>query len=102
MSADAKPERSPSGPTETLNAGKGMPARNAKPDPERAGKPPTAHDASVEFSLATPNERDQSTDMTPDVPDPKIQQAAVDVACGREDTSKATETNRAYQNQKQG
>jgi hypothetical protein len=100
MSADTTPERSPSDPRETFNAGKGMPARDAKHDPERIGKPPTAHDASVEFSLAMPHERDQSTDMTADVPDPRIQQAAIDVDSGRQDTSKANETNRAYQDQK--
>jgi hypothetical protein len=100
MSADKSPERSPTDPRETLTAGKGMPARDAKPGPGRTGRQPTAHDASVESSLAVPNERDQSTDMTADVPDPKIQQAAIDVNSGREDTSKAQETNRAYQKQK--
>jgi hypothetical protein len=100
MSAETPPERSPTDPRENFNTGRGMPARDAKPDVERIGKPPTAHDASVESSLAMPHERDQSTDMTPDVPDPRIQQAAIDVNSGREDTSKANETNRAYQDQK--
>ena len=100
MSADTSPERSPTDPRETSTAGQGMPARKAKSDPERTGKQPAAHDASVESSLAVPNERDQSTDMTAALPDPKIQQAATDLASGREDTSKAQETNLAYQKQK--
>ena len=43
-----------------------------------------------------PNERDESVDMTNDVPDPMIEQAAADVARGLQDTSKAVELDRAY------
>lgn len=44
-----------------------------------------------------PNERDESVDMTNGTPDPVIEQAAVDVARGLQDTSKAVELDRAYQ-----
>ena len=47
-----------------------------------------------------PNERDESVDgsatITADAPDPVIEQAAVDVARGLQDTSKGAEMNRAY------
>jgi hypothetical protein len=46
--------------------------------------------------LLMPNERDESIAMTPDAPDPVIEQAAVDVARGLQDTSKGVELNRAY------
>ena len=62
----------------------------------KVGKPPTPHDAAVEAQLKMPHERDESLDMTPDVPDPMIEQAAVDVARGLQDTSKAVELNTAY------
>ena len=68
---------------------------------------PPAHSASVgnlsptsdvadEAKLKMPNERDESVDMTADEPDPMIEQAAVDVARGLQDTSKGAELNRAY------
>ena len=62
----------------------------------RVGKPPTPRDAAVEAQLKMPNERDESVNMTPDVPDPMIEQAAVDVARGLQDTSKGAELSRAY------
>lgn len=43
-----------------------------------------------------PNERDQSVDMTADAPDPLIEQAAVDMKQGLQDTSNGAELNRAY------
>ncbi len=47
-----------------------------------------------------PNERDESVagaaTITADAPDPVIEQAAVDVARGLQDTSKAVELNTAY------
>lgn len=62
--------------------------------------PPTPRDATVEAQLQMPNERDESVDrsatMTADAPDPVIEQAAVDVARGLQDTSKGAELNRAY------
>ena len=71
---------------------------NPAPPAQRArvGKPPTPRDAAVEANLKMPNERDESVDMTPDTPDPMIEQAAVDVARGLQDTSKGAELNRAY------
>ena len=68
------------------------------PPPQRArvGKPPTPRDAVVEAKLQMPNERDESVDMTPNTPDPVIEQAAIDVARGLQDTSKGAELNRAY------
>ena len=62
----------------------------------RVGKPPTPRDASVEAQLKMPNERDESVDMTPETPDPVIEQAAIDVARGLQDTSKSAELNQAY------
>ena len=62
----------------------------------RVGKPPTPRDAAVEATLQMPNERDESVAMTADEPDPVIEQAAVDVARGLQDTSKGAELNRAY------
>lgn len=60
------------------------------------GKPQTLQDTAVEAKLKMPNERDESVDMTADEPDPVIEQAAVDVARGLQDTSKGVELNRAY------
>ena len=72
----------------------------AKPPPPnqsaKVGKPPTPHDAVVEAQLKMPNERDESVDMTADMPDPMIEQAAIDVARGLQDTSKGAELNQAY------
>ena len=62
----------------------------------RVGKPPTLRDAEVEENLLMPNERDESVAMTADAPDPVIEQAAVDVARGLQDTSKGAELDRAY------
>ncbi|MGB4118287.1 MAG: hypothetical protein WBK51_17225 [Polaromonas sp.] len=71
---------------------------NPPPPAQRArvGKQPTPHDAAVEATLKMPNERDESVDMTLEEPDPVIEQAAVDVARGLQDTSKGAELNRAY------
>ena len=66
----------------------------------RVNKPITPRDAAVEAQLQMPNERDESVDgaatITADAPDPLIEQAAVDVARGLQDTSKGAELNRAY------
>ena len=71
---------------------------NPPPPTQRArvGKPTTPRDAAVEANLKMPNERDESVDMTPEAPDPVIEQAAVDVARGLRDTSKGAELNQAY------
>lgn len=62
----------------------------------RAGKQPTPQDAAAEAQLQMPNERDESVAMTAEMPDPVIEQAAVDVARGLQDTSKGVELNQAY------
>ena len=75
------------------------PKRTSPPPPAqraRVGKQPTPRDAAVEAKLQMPNERDESVAMTLDEPDPVIEQAAVDVARGLQDTSKGAELNRAY------
>ena len=43
-----------------------------------------------------PNERDESVAMTPPEADPIIEQAAIDVARGLQDTTSGAELNRAY------
>ena len=68
-----------------------LPTQRAK-----VGKLPTPRDEAVEAQLQMPNERDESVDMTPDAPDPVIEQAAIDLARGLQDTSKGEELNRAY------
>jgi len=72
----------------------------ANPPPTTQGdemdKTPIARDTAFEAQLQMPNERDESVDMTPDAPDPLIEQAAIDVALGLRDTSKGEELNRAY------
>lgn len=62
----------------------------------KVGKLPTPRDAAVKSQLQMPNERDDSVHMTSDFPDPMIEQAAIDVARGLQDTSKGEELNRAY------
>ena len=75
---------------------------NPPPPTQRArvDKQATPRDAAVEAKLQMPNERDESVDgaatITADAPDPMIEQAAVDVARGLQDTSKGAELNRAY------
>ena len=75
-------------------------ASTAKSASPAMGKGMPAKDASVEASLELPSDRDQSTDMTAAEPDPKIEQAAIDLARGLSDTSKGAETDKAYQKQK--
>jgi hypothetical protein len=76
-------------------------APTPKPESERTKRanistPRTPHDAAIEGKLKMPNERDQSVDMTADAPDPLIEQAAVDMKQGLQDTSNGAELNRAY------
>ena len=85
----------------TQAAGKGMPSKDARePQSSQAGRQITPQDAAVEASLELPSDRDQSSDMTAATPDPLVQQAAEDLARGLSDTSKAAETDKAYQKQK--
>ena len=88
--------------SQTARTGKGMPARTpqAGREQEDAIREHTQRDVSDEASLSLPHERDQSTNMTNDRPDPDIKQAKRDVDSGKQDTSKAPEMNRAYQKQK--
>ena len=81
---------------EAATSGKGMSAKQPKPDKPPVERARTPHDASVEASLSLPHERDQSTDMTADAPDAVVLQAQRDVKRGLQDTSKAPEMNRAY------
>ena len=77
--------------TEQPGTSQGMPAKTPRPQSDRTDHQPTLEDASVETSLELPHERDQASDMTADEPDPRIEQAARDVAKGIKDTSKGTE-----------
>ena len=71
---------------------------NPPPATQRAeiDQTPISRDKAFEPQLRMPNERDESVDMTPDSPDPMIEQAAIDVALGLQDTSKGEELNRVY------
>lgn len=90
------PQTSPQKNTAAV-AGKGMPVRPALQDRAPDAHRRNQHDVSVEASLQLPSERDQSTDMTDQVPDAAIEQAHKDVQHGLQDTSKGLETNQAYQ-----
>jgi len=57
--------------------------------------PPTPRDAAGNAQLRMPDERDEALDITNDAPDPLMEQAAVHVARGVQDTSKAAELDRA-------
>jgi len=85
----------------TPAAGKGMPAKDARaPQSSQPGRQNTPKDAAVEASLELPSDRDQASDMTAVAPDPKVEQAALDLKRGLSDTSKGVETDKAYQKQK--
>lgn len=85
---------------DTRTTGKGMPPKTPQDHGPVIDKAQTPRDASVESSLALPHERDQSTDMTAEAVDPAMRQAAQDLRCGRQDTSKGVEADQAYQKQK--
>ena len=95
MAAAAKETRK-----DTRTTGKGMPPKTPQDHGTTIDKAQTPRDASVESSLALPHERDQSTNMTTETVDPAMKQAAKDLRCGRQDTSKGIEADRAYQKQK--
>jgi hypothetical protein len=91
----------PSDQTGPPATGQGMPAKRARePESSQAGRQITPQDASAEASLELPSDRDQSSNMTAAEPDPKVEQAAVDLKRGLSDTSKGAETDKAYQKQK--
>jgi hypothetical protein len=73
-----------------------MPDRQPQPQRPLAGRHETQADRSDEASLELPHERDQASDMTAAKPDPKLRQAAKDVAGGLSDTSKGSEMDKAY------
>ena len=90
------PDTAEANKASTAKTGKGMPAKLVQADRARVGPAQTPHDAAVEASLALPHERDQSTDMTAEQPDPTIKQAQRDVDRGLKDTSKSPEMDHAY------
>ena len=77
-------------------SGKGMPAKKPLQERPLDTLTRTQHDTSVGASLRMPHERDESTDMTQDTPDPMIEQARQDIKNGMQDTSKSPEMNQAY------
>lgn len=74
------------------------------------GRDPAAGDtlqASVDLTSgdpssapSMPNERDEAVGMTDGIPSERVEQAFDDVEAGRQDTSRALESDRAYQEQK--
>ncbi|MES2413059.1 MAG: hypothetical protein V4614_04610 [Pseudomonadota bacterium] len=86
--------------SQTKRTGKGMPAKTPQAGREHIDTERTQKDVSEEASLSLPHERDQSTDMTDNKPDPAIRQAKHDIDSGKQDTGKEAEMNRAYQKQK--
>jgi hypothetical protein len=93
--APATPNSSPDDVRQPA-AGKGMPEKQPQPQRPLAGRHETQQDRSDDASLELPHERDQASDMTAAELDPKVAQAAKDVASGRSDTSKANETDQTY------
>ena len=91
----ASPDNTPDQPA----AGKGMPAREQKPQRSLPGQHETPGDSSVKNTLELPNDRDQALDMTDGQTSPVIEQAAKDIDNGLKDTSKAPEMDRAYKKQ---
>ena len=85
------------------------PARRAKPQDDGRGAPPgDLPDSEVDLSSPgessspqMPHERDETAGMTGGVPSERVRQAARDLADGRRDTSRATESDRAYHDQVQ-
>lgn len=79
---------------------RGMPAREAQPQPDLVNKQVTQKDASTETSLRLPHERDQSEAMTAAEQAPVIKQAFADAMSGIKDTSKEPEMLDTYEKQK--
>ena len=89
------PDNTPDQPA----AGKGMPAKDPKPQRSLPGQHETPGDSSVKNTLELPNDRDQAVDMTDGQTSPVIEQAAKDIDNGLKDTSKAPEMDPAYKKQ---
>ena len=85
---------------EQPSAGKGLPAKDPKPQRSLPGQHETPHDSAVNGSLELPHDRDQAVDMTSAKNSPLVEQAAKDLDKGIKDTSKAPEMNQAYKKQK--
>ena len=83
-------------------SGDGLPPQTPTAGRSRPDRAETPQDASDEASLALPHERDQSTAVTSEVPDPPVQQARRDLSRGLQDTSKSPATDRTYQTLKRG
>lgn len=82
---------------EIHSAGKGVLTQG---DPETGMKSKTVETETQRLAggpgTGLPHERDQSSEMTADQPDPQIVQAAKDIGNGLKDTSKGAETDAAY------
>ena len=83
---------------EIHSAGKGILAQ-AGPDAGIKSDPAETETQRLAGGPGTglPHERDQSSEMTADQPDPRIQQAAKDIGNGLKDTSRGAETDKAYE-----
>ena len=82
-------------PAQPAAAG-GQPAKDPQPQRPLDGKQPHFKDQSAEQTLELPRDRDEAADMTSGQTSPIIEQAAKDISQGRQDTSKAQETDQAY------
>lgn len=92
-------QKSRTSPANTPNqpaAGKGMPAKTQQAQQPMVGRQPAPKDGSDQNTLELPSDRDQAQDMTSGQTSPRIAQAARDVKAGRQDTSKAAETDQTY------
>jgi hypothetical protein len=96
MSSSTTPDPSTRTQSESAAPRGGLPAKSPRPQADQTNRARTPEDAAVETSLELPHERDEAADMTANVPDPQIEQAAKDVAQGLSDTSKATELDATY------
>ena len=97
--SSSKPAPTPSNAPDQPAAGKGKPSKTPLGQGRQVDKQQNLKDESVKGSLELPHDRDQASDMTSHQPDPVIDQAAKDVASGKQDTSRAVETDRAYKKQ---
>lgn len=91
-----KSRTSPNNTPDQSAAGGGMPAKTQQPQKPMADRQPDFKDTSIEDSLELPRDRDEAADMTSGQTSPLIAQAAKDVKAGRQDTSKAKETDETY------
>ena len=76
---------------------RGMQATPSSDARASGGNLQTPNDASLQASLELPHERDQQADSTGGQPSTKMKQAGRDLSHGVQDTSRAPEMNRAYE-----